>query len=719
MRGMDRPGMKVRGHTRGRWFRRGLTAFRARALQALAMLALTVALAMPRPAHAQEPPGDEPDTLEVPSAAVADTVAQAARPALHAPVSRTAPVTEPPPAVVKAPAVRTPRLVEPAPVNRGAPSDLRDVNQWVAWKNAQQLVALPIEARLFYRRGLIAHQSGQMPEALANVRGAIDLDPSFLAPHLTLAGWLVFSDPAQTLIHCAVIVDRIRRDFTVQLDVVANVLSLGLEALFVGLLAAALIIVVLRRELLAHGLFEHLSTVITPATARWWVPVILALPFLGGVGLTLPVLGLLAFLVPHLRLRERVLFGLLGLAAVTAPFALAALDRFTLALRTNAPPFYETPLIEHASWDAVTQSRLEACAQRDPENGFAQFALAWHARQGGQLEVAERAYRAALIAWPEHPAVLTDLGNVLAMRGHSDEALVLYRRATQRDPANAAAHFNASQLLTRRFDYAGAGEELRQASAIDFDLVKQYQSRAGAIGMLPLVDEWPSPSTFWSALSNAAMPRGPQPLPLLLRGRLEAAGWPFSLAALAFMAAGWFGGHWQHRRLPLRICSNCGVVVCRRCARRRREAALCPECDRVSGGGETQEFSRVLLLQHRARRRDNERYVRTGLAALIPGYGLLAHHRVAGPVAMLSITWLLVRIGFCAVFPFAVTPRLTIPGSELPHVFVMLALAGVYAWSLAAYALVMTVERHRDSQLDAATHGRLAQASRRQSSMAA
>jgi hypothetical protein len=367
----------------------------------------------------------------------------------------------------------------------------------------------------------------------------------------------------------------------------------------------------------------------------------------------------------------------------------------------------------------VKQSRLEACAHRDPENGFAQFALAWHARQGGQLDVAERAYRAALIAWPEHPAVLTDLGNVLAMRGHSDEALVLYRRAAQRDAANAAAHFNASQLLTRRFDYAGAGDELRQASAIDFDLVKQYQSRAGASGMLPLVDVWPAPATFWAALSHASAPRGPQPLPLLLRGRIEAAGLPFSIAALAFMVAGWMGGRWQHRRLPLRVCSNCGIVVCRRCARRRREAALCPECDRVSGGAETQEFSRVLLLQHRARRRDTERYVLTGLAALIPGFGLLAHHRVVGPVAMLSTTWLLARIAFRSVLPFAVTPRLTIPGSEMPHVFVLLALAAVYAWSLAAYALVMTVERQREAQLEAATHGRLAQASRRQSQMAA
>ena len=612
-----------------------------------------------------------------------------------------------------------PSEVSPAPRHEDAPADLRDVNAWIAWKNAQQLSALPLEARLFYRRGLLARQSGQYPEALANLRGAIELDPSFLAPHLTLAGWFMLSDPAQTLMHCAVLVDRLRRDFTLQLDVAANVLSLGLEALFAGLLLAGLIVVLLLRHELAHGLNEHLIAYISPVTARLWAPMALALPFLAGVGLTLPVLALLAFLWTHLSLRQRVLFALLAAAAVGVPFALSTLDRFTLALHTSSPPFYEMPTVQPTSWTPEAQARLERYADGDPGNGFAQFALAWLARRGAQLEVAERAYRAALEAWPEHSAVLTDLGNVLAMRGRSEPALDLYRRAAQRDPGNAAAHFNASQLLTRRFDYGSANEELRQASAIDFELVRQYQARAGASGLLPLVDVWPAPRTFWGALYHAPALPGRQPLPLNLRGRVETSGWPFSVAALFAVIGGLAAGRWQHRRLPLRTCSNCGVVLCRRCARRRREAALCPECDRICGGVETQEFSRVLLLRHRARRRNGERYVRTGLAALVPGYGLLAHHRVFGPVAMLSFAWLLGRLMLGGALPFSVTPRLFIPGAELPHELELLALVFIYAWSLSAYAFVVTIERVREAQLEAASHGRLAQATRRQSTLAA
>src|SRR5947207_13021687 len=118
------------------------------------------------------------------------------------------------------------------------PSDLRDVNAWVAWKNAQQIDVLPVEARLFYRRGLIARQSGQDQEAVADVRGALELDPSFLEPHVTLACWSLFSDPAQTLLHCAAVLDLWRHDFNLQLDLAANAMVLGLEAVFAGLLFA-------------------------------------------------------------------------------------------------------------------------------------------------------------------------------------------------------------------------------------------------------------------------------------------------------------------------------------------------------------------------------------------------------------------------------------------------------------------------------------------------
>jgi tetratricopeptide (TPR) repeat protein len=612
-------------------------------------------------------------------------------------------------------------VAPPPPAARAGarPNDLRDVNAWVAYKNTQQLDALPAEARLFYRRGLIARQSGQDQEAFTDLRGALELDPTLLEPHITLASWSLLSDPAQMLLHCAAVLDLWRHDFNVQLDLVANALVLGLEAAFAGLLFASLIIVVHHRHELAHGLHEELTRVISPLTARWWVPVILILPFLAGAGLTLPVLALLAFLWPLLRVRERVLAVLLALAAIGSPFALSTIGRFTLALHTESRPFYELPMLENATWDATRMARLQHDAEQDPRDGFAQFALAWYARRGGQLPVADRAYRAALAAWPGNDAILTDLGNVTAMLGHADEALELYARAAKHNARNAAAHFNAAQLHTRRFEYTTANNELKEASAIDFDQVRLYQSRAGSAGMLPLMDVWPQPETFWSALGAAAAPRGPQPLPLMLRGHLETAGWPFSFAAIVALALGGGFGRWQHRRLPLRACSNCGIVVCRRCAKRRREAAQCAECDRISAGAETPEFSRVLLLQHRARRRDGARIGGTALAALIPGYGLLAHHRVFGPTLLIACAWLLGRLTFGFEPPFSMTPRLSQPGGDVPAALLLVGLVVVYACSLVGYFVVVSRERTRDSQLDAASRGRVTQSTRRSSNLAA
>ncbi len=599
------------------------------------------------------------------------------------------------------------------------PTDLRDVNAWVAWKNARQIDALPLEARLFYRRGLTAHQAGQSQEALTNVRGAIELDPSFLQPHVTLANWSLFSDPAQMLLHCAALVDLCRNDFNLQLDLTANALVLGIEALFAGLLFSGLFIVFHRRHELSHSLQEELSRWISPLTARWWVPVILLLPFLAGAGLTIPVLGFLAFLWQVLRPRERVLTVMLAASAILAPVALSTLDRFSLALRQDGRPFYEMPQVAHTPWNADRQARLERNAASDPGDGFAQFALAWHSRRGSRLPQAEQAYRAALKVWPEQSAVLTNLGNVVAMRGQTDEALTLYAKAIKADAMNAAAHFNSSQLLNRRFEYTAANNEVRQASAIDFELVKLYQSRAGTNGMLPLVDVWPSPDVFWQALQSAERPRGRQPLPLLLRGRMEASGLPFALTALLALVLGAAFGRWQHARLPLRVCSNCGVIVCRRCAKRRREAALCPQCDRIGAGAETLEFSRVLLLQHRSRRRDGARLGRTALAALVPGYGLLAHHRVFAPALLLAFTWMLGRLAIHFSAPFSLTPRLSFPGGEVPTVVLMAGFIFVYAWSLGGYLVIVNREAIRDAMLDSSSHGRITQSTRRQPSLAA
>ena len=254
---------------------------------------------------------------------------------------------------------------------------------------------------------------------------------------------------------------------------------------------------------------------------------------------------------------------------------------------------------------------------------------------------------------------MNNLGNTLAMQGRPDEALAMYQRAYGAEPRNAAAYFNASQIFTQRFEYSAANEALSRASALNFDLVKAYQAQATEDGLLPLVDQWLAPRTFWQAMPALhASGSGSAVLPPGWRLRCECSGWPFSVLSVLLAFAALLIGRRMHNEMPLRTCSNCSCVVCRRCAERRREIALCAACAAVESQAESAEFARVLLMQRRrgvARRRD---MLRTAFATLIPGFGLLALDRLVTPLILLSAT-----AGLCGSWlglraPFSFEPRL-------------------------------------------------------------
>jgi hypothetical protein len=161
------------------------------------------------------------------------------------------------------------------------------------------------------------------------------------------------------------------------------------------------------------------------------------------------------------------------------------------------------------------------------------------------------------------------------------------------------------------------------------------------------------------------------------------------------------------------------VVVSRRCAKRRREAAMCEACELISAGAETREFSRVLLLKHRARRKLLRNAVATAFATLIPGYGLLAHRRMGTPVLLLTSTWLLGQFALGEAAPYSLTARLALPGSGIPGLLIAAGFAFLYVWSMFGYLVVSTREREREAALGAVAIGRITQSTRRQPTLAA
>jgi hypothetical protein len=569
-------------------------------------------------------------------------------------------------------------VAPPAPV--GQPQDLDDLPAWLDYRTRDHLASLPLEARYFYRRGLLQHEGGDQDDAVRSVRGAAELDPTFVAPHLTLASWLLLREPSQALLQYATVIEMARDDFLFQLALAGNALHLGLLALFLGLLAAGLILVALHHHELRHAWSERLARHGDPATARWWAWGLLVLPFVSGLGLAVPTLVLLAMLRPSLRAAERAVALALLAVVVALPWAAGSIERLSAPLQGAQAPYHGVPLVVSDTPSPDNAARLADVARRQPGNPFLQFALAWTARHRGDLPAAESGYRRALELWPDDDRVLNNLGNVLAMQGRQDEALALYQRAGRVNPSNAAPPFNASQIYTQRFDYHAATDALSRASALNFDLVKSYQSQATDDGVLPLADQWIAPRAFWAALPLRLTTAGRGSLPPAWRSCVECSGWPFSLAALTLVLLGLLLGGRMSRSLPLRACSNCGTVVCRRCARRRRETALCPACAAAESRADAPDFARVLLHRRRRDRRTRRRAARVGVALLVPGYGLLAYRRVFSAVLVLCAAVVLaaVTLGEATPFWYEARPALTARGLPTP------VLAG--AW-LALYAV--------------------------------
>lgn len=566
------------------------------------------------------------------------------------------------------------------------PQDLNDLPAWLEYRARNHLASLPLEARLFYRRGLALDQSGDRDGAIRLARGAAELDPAFIAPHLTLASWLLLREPSQALLQYASVIDLGRQDFLLQNALVGNALYLGFQSLFLALLAAGLILLGLRNRELRHALAERLTHFTSPATARWWVWAILATPFVAGFGLALPTVFFLGLLWPSLKTGERSVFvGLLGIL-LAAPWAVGSLDHLGVPLREGQPPFHAVPLVAAESPSSDRQQELATLGRHDPENPFLQFAAAWTARRNGDLSAAEAGYRRALVLWPDDDRVLNNLGNVLAMQGRTDEALEVYRRAGARNQANAAAAFNASQIYTQRFDFRAATEALSRAAALNFDLVKTYQSLASDDGVLPLVDQWIAPRAFWAALSrerNEASGRGA--LPPAWRAAIETSGWGFSAATFLLVLLALVVGTRTQHAVPLRTCNNCGAIICRRCACRRRETALCPACAAAEARAETPDFGRVLLLQRRGQVKRSRRRLRTALALLIPGYGLLSFRRVVPAVLLLATSAALVALAAGHGAPFSFETRFAIPAQNVPFAVQVGTWVAIYAMSILGY----------------------------------
>jgi hypothetical protein len=171
--------------------------------------------------------------------------------------------------------------------------------------------------------------------------------------------------------------------------------------------------------------------------------------------------------------------------------------------------------------------------------------------------------------------------------------------------------------------------------------------------------------------------------------------------------------------MPLRKCSNCGAIICRRCARRRRETALCDGCAIIESRAENPDFGRVLLLQHRRKLRSTAHAMRTALATLIPGFGLLGFRRVVAPVMLLAVTAMLLSDTLRLGVPYAYEPRVALAEMALPVLVRVGLWVAVYAISIGAYLFLAGQAEAREAERAAPIRSRMTAPTRRSTAAAA
>ncbi len=565
------------------------------------------------------------------------------------------------------------------------PSDPTDVQGWLAWKEAEDLPALPHAATLVYRLGHEARKRGDLETAVRLWRGAEELDPTYLAPRLTLAAHFLGSDPAQGLIEIGRVVGLARTQFRLQHHFTSYALFYALSALYLATIAIALLLCWRHRERLRHVYTELLQRRMSTSRARVWATVALLLPWAFGLGVAIPATFTLALLWGYLKKGERTVFLGLGALLVASPLALSFFGELSLPLRENEPPFYSTLRTHQETYRPERLAELSALAARHPDNAFLAYAEGWTAQKGKRYDEAVTAYRRAQELWPQEARIPNNLGNIETLRGNGDAAEAHYKRAIELSPRWAAPRYNLGQLYTARFRYAEASEEIAQATALDFDLVRNLQARSSSSETPALAEEWLEPSVQWPAVFAAgAAHEGADAVPPAWRPWFESRGMPVAVWTLVFVALGLGLGTLLRHHLPARTCGNCGSTVCRRCATRRRDSVLCVECADIVANASTPEFGRLLLFKRRRETRRRMGWIRLALAAVVPGYGAVAFDHVLLGWILAATAALTGLLAFGGTAPFPYDPRVVV---DAPRPGAMLALSGfaiVYFVSLCA-----------------------------------
>src|SRR4029077_15738040 len=90
---------------------------------------------------------------------------------------------------------------------------------------------------------------------------------------------------------------------------------------------------------------------------------------------------------------------------------------------------------------------------------------------------------------------------------------------------------------------------------------------------------------------------------------------------------------------------------------RRRDQVLCEDCAGLLSTATTPEFGRLLLFKRRRETRRRQGHVRTAIAVVLPGYGVMAFDKLMLGWTLTLATALSARVLLARDAPFPYDPR--------------------------------------------------------------
>lgn len=446
-----------------------------------------------------------------------------------------------------------------------------ELGQLFELRDALGAVNVPLASGLLVHESREALARGDTKAALAAAEAAVRLSPELVGAH-----WQRFQVAAALEGRLDLVVSAARdalaarvRGFRNQVAALTDLLGiLVLTVLGVAALYAMLQLVRYGR-CAAADIADRLPGWAGMLVSSLMVLLALFLPLAAGLGVATTVVVWLAASMLYQVTRERVASMMLVVAVAVLPLLMYAAAPLLLVHGSAVDDLAE---LASEAFAPEAEARLLAASAAGSRDYELSFLLARRARAMGDLDAAERWYRAALEARPGDVAAKNNLGVVLYLLRRPDAARIEWRDAggTRAEPV---LNTSALDLEASRFDDANAG--LARARAIDRARTERFSDSVGTTGER-LVDVPFDQSALWTRLSRAPADEASE----VVQGLWARVGGPLPWAAFPALALvlgvlGWVLGVRAHAPFST-PCPKCGQP-----ASRRAVDGYCSQCQTI------------------------------------------------------------------------------------------------------------------------------------------